>query len=153
MLATFSALLWVLFGDVCPLYYQVLKLWRVFNHPSLKAVKSKFTMIMCVHITWQVFEETRLFFDQRLGLNDFTNKGAKRFPTSDLGGLIEDVQRNKFLDSVTMPSQGNYQDTGNNWSTYHGKGHGGNMQANGVFRCRPNANGSGPLLNAIRKYK
>ena len=61
ILATFDALLWVLFGDVCPLYDQVLKLWRVLNHPSRKAVNSKFTNIWCAHITWQVLEETRLF--------------------------------------------------------------------------------------------
>ena len=36
MLATFAALLWVLFGDVCPLYDQIYKLWRVLNHPSIK---------------------------------------------------------------------------------------------------------------------
>ena len=84
MLATFAALLWVLFGDVCPLYDQVLKLWRVLNHPYIKAVKSKFTRIRCAHITWQVLEETRLFFDQRLGPNDFTNRGTRRFPTADL---------------------------------------------------------------------
>ena len=39
MLATFDALLWLLFGDVFLLYGQVLKLWRVLNHPSIKAVK------------------------------------------------------------------------------------------------------------------
>ena len=30
-------------------------------------------------------------FDQRLVPNDFTNSGPRRLPTSDLGGLIEDV--------------------------------------------------------------
>ena len=43
MLDKFAALLWVLFGDVCPLYDQVLKLWRVLKHPLLKAVKYKLT--------------------------------------------------------------------------------------------------------------
>ena len=95
MLDIFAALLWVLFGDVCPLYYQTYKLWRVLNHPYIKSEKDKFTIIRCAHITWQVLEETRLFFDQRLGPNDFTNRGPRRFPTSDLGGLIEDVRWNK----------------------------------------------------------
>ena len=103
MLATFSALLWVLFGYVCPLYDQILKLRRLLNHTSIKAVKSKFTSIRCAHITWQVLEETRLFFDQQMGPNDFTNRGPRISPTSDLGGLIEDARRNKLLDSVTMP--------------------------------------------------
>ena len=70
MLATFTELLWVLFGDVCPLYDQIYKLWRVLNHPFIKAVKSNFISIWCAHITWQVLEETKVFFDQRLGPND-----------------------------------------------------------------------------------
>ena len=41
MLATFAALLRVLFGDVCPLYDQIYKLWRVLNHPSIKASKKR----------------------------------------------------------------------------------------------------------------
>ena len=105
MLATFDALLWVLFGDVCFLYDQVRKLRRVLNHTYIKAVKSKFTRIRCAHITWQVLEETRLFFNKRLGPYDFTNRGPRRFPTADLGGLIEDVRRYKILDLVTMPRQ------------------------------------------------
>ena len=88
ILASFAALLWVLFGDVCPLYHQILKLWRVLKHPSIKAVKSKFTRIRCAHITWKVLEERRLFFDHWLGPNDFTNRGPRIFPTADLGGLI-----------------------------------------------------------------
>ena len=39
MVAKFAALLWVLFENVCPLYYQIYKLWRVLNHPSIKLVK------------------------------------------------------------------------------------------------------------------
>ena len=89
--------------------------------------------IRCAHITWQVLEETRLFFGQRVGLNYFTNKGPIISPTAYLGGLIEDVRSDKLLDSVTMTRQWNNQDTENNWATHHGKGHGGNMQANGVF--------------------
>ena len=111
----------------------MLKLWKLLNHPSLKAVKPKFTRIRCAHITWQVLEETRLFFDQRMGPNDFTNKGPRISPTSDLGGLIEDVQQNKLLDWVTMPRQWNNQENGNTWETHHGNGEGGDMQANGDF--------------------
>ena len=92
MLTKFAALFWVLFGDVCPLYDKILKLWRVLNHPSIQSSKSKFISIRCAHITWKVLEETRLFFGQRLVPNDFTNRGPRRFPTADLRGLIEDVR-------------------------------------------------------------
>ena len=109
MMATFAELLWVLFGDVCPLYDQSYKSWRVLNHPSIKVVKSRFTRIWCAHITWQLLDETRMFLDQRLGPIDFTNRGPRRLPTADLEGLIEDVRRNKFSDSVTILRQWNNQ--------------------------------------------
>ena len=103
------------------------------NHPLLKAIKSKFTRIRCSHINREVLEETRLFLNQRLGPNGFTNKGPRRFPTCDLGGLIEDVPHNNLLDLVTMLSQWNNQDNENDWATHHIKGHGVNMQANVFF--------------------
>ena len=68
-----------------------------------------------------------------MGLNEFTNRGPRRSPTVDLGGLIEDVRRNKLLDSVTMPRQWNNQESVNTWANHHGKIQGGDMQANGVF--------------------
>ena len=96
-------------------------------------MNSKFTSIWCVHITWQVLEETRLFFDQKLVPNYFTNRLTRRFPTADLGGLIEDVRRNKLLDSVTIPRQWNHQDNINTWGTHQGKIQVRNMQANGFY--------------------
>ena len=118
MIATFAALLWVLFGDVCPLYDQIYKLWRVLNHPSIKSVKSKFIRIWCAHITWQVLEKIILIFDQRLGPNYFKNRGPRRFLTADLGGSIEDIRGKNFLDSVTMPMQWNNQENINTWGTH-----------------------------------
>ena len=100
----------------------------------MKAVKSKFTRIRFAHITWQVLEETRLFFDHRLGPNDFTNRVPRIPPTADLGVLIEDVLRNKLLDSVTMPRKWNNQENIKTWATHHGKIKGVNMQANIFFQ-------------------
>ena len=74
-----------------------------------------------------------MFFDQQLGPNDFTNRGPRRFPTADLGGLIEDVRRNKLLNSVTMPRQWNNQNNINTWGTHQGNMQEGNMQANRVY--------------------
>ena len=73
------------------------------------------------------------FFYQRPGANNFTNWGPRRFPTADLGGLIEDVRQNKFLDSVTIPRQWNHQENINTWGTHQGKIQGVCMQANGVY--------------------
>ena len=103
------------------------------NHPSRKAAKTKFTRIRCAHTTWQVLEETILFFDQRLGPNDITNRVPIIVPTDDLGGLIEDVRQNKLLYLVKMPMKWNNQERVNTWETHHGKIKGRNMQANGIF--------------------
>ena len=54
----------------------------------------------------------RLFFDQRLVTNGFTNNGPRRLPTAYLGRLIEDVRRTKLLELVTMPRQWRNQYTG-----------------------------------------
>ena len=72
MLATFAALLWVLFGDVCPLYDQVLQLCRVLKYPSLKAVKSKFNRVRCAQITWKVWK--RLVCSSTSGLDPMISK-------------------------------------------------------------------------------
>ena len=112
------------------------------NHPSLKAIKSNFTRVRYAQINWQVLEDTRLLFDQRIGPNNFTNNGPKKPPTAYLGGLIEDVRRKNLLDSVTMPGKFNTKDHGKNWSTHHdkgkgergkGKGQGAISQSNGSF--------------------
>ena len=46
---------------------------------------------------------------------------------------MEDVQQNKFLDSFTIPSKWNNQDSVNTWEAHHVKIQGGNMQSNEVF--------------------
>ena len=66
-----------------------------------------------------------MFFDQRLGPNDFTNRRPRRFPTADTGVLIEDARPNKFLDSVIMPRQWKNQDNVNIWGNNHGNIKGG----------------------------
>ena len=99
-------------------------------------------------------EETSLFSDQRLGPNDFTNKVPRIFPTADLGGLIKDVRRNKFLDSVIMPRQWNNQENVNTWGTHQGKiqgGGGGYARKWGFSRQRPKAKTFRPLFNTGKK--
>ena len=87
---------------------------------------------MCPHHLASIGGDETVF-GQRLGPNDLKNKGPRIFPMDDLGGLIKDLRRNKLLDLVTILRQWNNQDNGNNWETHHGKGRGGNMQANGGF--------------------
>ena len=94
-------------------------------------------------------------FRPSAGPNDFTNRGPRRFPTADLGGLIEDIRRNKLLDSFTMPRQRNNQDNINTWGTHQSKIQGGDMQANGVFQATSKGQHVYTLIQhkQERKYK
>ena len=83
---------------------------------------------------------------------EICKRGPIRFPTSNLGGLIEDVRRNKFLVSVTMPMQWNNQENVNTWVNHHVKIQGGNMQENGVFPGTVhNSTSLEPYLTQARK--
>ena len=64
--------------------------------------RSKFTPLRCAQVTWKVLDETRLFFVQLLGPDDFVNGGPKRSPMSELTGLIDDVRGNKPLNLITL---------------------------------------------------
>ena len=86
------------------------------------------------------------------GKKRFTNRGTRSFPRVDLVGLIEDVRRNKFLNSVTMPRQWDHQDNINTRVTHQGKIQGGGYASKwGLFRQRPKAYKFRPLCNTGKK--
>ena len=80
--------------------------------------------LVCPHHLASIGGNNNVFY-QRLGPNDFTNRGPRRFPTAGLGVLIEDVGQKQLLDSVTMPRQWNNQVNINTWGNHQGKIQGG----------------------------
>ena len=90
-------------------------------------------------------------FDQRLGPNDFTNRGPRRLPTAELGGLIEYV-RQKILEfshnSKAMEQPREYKHLGN----LPGKESGGEYASNwGFSRQCPKAYKFRNLFNTGKK--
>ena len=73
---------------------------------------SKFTPLHCAKVTWQVLEEKILFFAQRSDPDYFANGGPNRIPMAELTGLIDDVQSNKLLGSVTLLGRYNFNHYG-----------------------------------------
>ena len=112
MLCTFADLLWTLFGYMCSLYIQLFRLWEILDTEEVIENRSKFTPLCSEQVTWQVLEETRFFFVQRFGPDDFVNGGPQRFPMAELTVLIDDVRHNKPLDSVTIPGRWNFKHDG-----------------------------------------
>ena len=60
MLCTFSALLWTVFGDLCPLHIQVFRLFETIDTVAVRDNKEKFTTLRCAQVMWKVLKETRL---------------------------------------------------------------------------------------------
>ena len=98
MLCTFAELLWKCFGELCPLYIQVFRLWEIIDTESVIENRSKFTQLRYAQVTCQVLEETRLFFAHNSCPDDFVNGGPSRLPMAELTGLIDDVRRKNPLD-------------------------------------------------------
>ena len=96
-------------------------------------------------------EETRLFFDQRLGPNDFTNMGPRRSPTPDFGGLIKDVRQKNIgfsHNAKAMEPPREYKHLGN----LPGQESGGEYESKwGLFRQRPKAYKFIPLIDTGKK--
>ena len=101
-LYTFAALLWTFFGDLFLLQISVFRLWEILNIEAVRKNRSKFTPLRCAQVTWQVLEDTRLFFVQSPGPNYFSRGGPRHFLMADLTGLIDDVQQKKPLYLVTI---------------------------------------------------
>ena len=74
--------------------------------------RSKFTPLRCAQVIWQVLEEIRLFFEQRLGPDYFVNGGTHRFPMVDMEGLIDDVCCNNPLNLVTLLGRWHFKHDG-----------------------------------------
>ena len=102
---TYSSLLFAGFGHRCPLYINVLALYRILDHEVMQEHTEKFTRAKCAQLTWQLLEESRFFFSQRLMADDFENGGPYSYPMSEMGSLFDEVRRHKNLIVDTLPRQ------------------------------------------------
>jgi len=137
-IATFASLLFVCFGHKCPLYIQIYRIYKVLDTSLLRDQKSKFGRLRCAQLTWQIIEECRSFFAQRCAPVDFTSGGPISYPTSELGGLLEDLKRGKPLDTINLPRQWQFDPPGGGGSRGQGstlfQGFGGPPQGGGGGR-------------------
>ena len=93
-IGTFCALLHTLFGARCVFYRQCFALWTVMNSDLVYEQRASFSVLYCRQIVWAVLMESRVYFSQRLSVDDFigVHPDDIRFPRSNLLTVVNQVQ-------------------------------------------------------------
>ena len=101
-IATYMALLWVLFGDRCNYFININKIHAVMDLPKVQQLGQKISAEICCRISWAIIDNGRLFSNTVLTQQDFDGRGALSFPKLILAGVLENIrfcnpiQRGKF---------------------------------------------------------
>ncbi len=91
-IATYMALLWVLFGDRCDYYRNIYKIHAIMDLPEVQQLRTKFTPEIVRRITWAIIDDGRSFFNTVLTQQDFDGRGVIVFPQSFLAGVLENIR-------------------------------------------------------------
>lgn len=91
---TYCALLHALFGDRCGFYRQCYALWLEMNSDLVNEQRQDFSALYCRQIVWAVLLESRIYFSQRLSIDDFTNVHPDdiKFPRCNLHKVVAQVR-------------------------------------------------------------
>jgi hypothetical protein len=79
-IATYMALLWVLFGDRCDYFVNLNKIHAVMDLTEVQQLRQKFSAKVCCRISWAIINNGRSFFNMVLTQQDFDGRGALSFP-------------------------------------------------------------------------
>ena len=91
---TYCALLHTLFGDRCGFYRQCYALWTEMNSDLVFEQRHDFSALYCRQIVWAVLLESRIYFSQRLSIDDF-EKGHPdeiAYPRCNLHKVVQQVR-------------------------------------------------------------
>ena len=93
-IGTYCALLHTLFGDRCAFYRQCYALWTEMNGDLVHEQRDDFTALYCRQIVWAVLLESRVYFSQRMSVDDFTTVHPDdiRYPRSNLYKVVTQVR-------------------------------------------------------------
>lgn len=105
-IGTFCALLHALFGERCPYYRQCYALWTVMNSDLIHEQRASFDALYCRQIVWAVLMESRVFFNQRLSVDDFVgvHPDDVKYPKSNLMGIVAKVEEMEPILRSSFPT-------------------------------------------------
>eukprot|EP00956_Cyclotella_meneghiniana_P032600 scaffold90267_cov35-Cyclotella_meneghiniana.AAC.1 len=101
--ATFAALLRVLYGPKCDLFKQVWVIFQTLEMDTVFARKEAFTPQKCKEITWVIYEECRAFFRVLKTPAEFLSPEPVVFPEAGLQDVLTKIKRQEHIWSSTFP--------------------------------------------------
>lgn len=103
MVATFAALLEVLFGKSCDLFKKVMAIYEILDYDIVFSTRAAYTPIKCKQITWAIYEDARNFFFNKVSPLDFATGSQIRFDKSMLDDIMSDVRYMKHVERPNFP--------------------------------------------------
>ena len=93
-IGTYCAMLHALFGSRCAFYRHCHALWTALNSDLVYEQRSDFSVLYCRQIVWAVLMESRVYFSQRMSLEDFLNVHPDDivYPKSNLLTIVQLVR-------------------------------------------------------------
>ena len=86
-LATYSALLYVLFGKKCDLLEKVWHIYGIMRETEVAATREGYSPMLCKEIAWTIYDDSRSYFATRLLPSDFDDLSGAKVPES----MLEDI--------------------------------------------------------------
>ena len=102
--ATYAALLWVLFGDACDFYQQVLAFRLAFDMPAVQFKPQCYTATICMGYWFEILTKAREFFFIRM-TEDEVGETCPKFPKSTLAVSIPQILRGVGIENGDFPMQ------------------------------------------------
>jgi hypothetical protein len=103
MVATYAALLAVLFGEKCHLYEMMMKLYKVLDLEEVFTNRYSFDALKCKQIAWAIFEDSRSFFWKKLSPLDLAAGKQVEGVFSMLDDIMADVRYCRNVVRSTFP--------------------------------------------------
>ncbi len=104
-IATFMALVWVLFGSECNYYKVLCNIYATLELMEVMAQKSSFTAEHCHRITWAIIDDGGAHFDNIKTTLDFRGPDEPVFPQSFLIDILRNVRYAIPVECANFPDK------------------------------------------------
>jgi hypothetical protein len=100
--ATYAALVFVLYGRYCNLYKKLMVIYGILCSKEVNTCRDAFKPMICKQITWAIYDDSRSFFAKRLLPEHFEMRDIP-FPTSMLDDIYTSVRYINKIERPTFP--------------------------------------------------
>ncbi len=99
----YCGLLWLLFGDHCDYYKELLKIYQTLDREECFTIRNAYTKEICARITWAIIDNGRSFFGRNPVASDFALGSSYHFLTSHLESITDLVRNAIPIQQVMFP--------------------------------------------------